>query len=252
MAPRSSFITLIFISIILLPGNGTSGNDFSVFQRVVRHYSRIRTIDSEIVQNVSSSGETAEVFKGRYRADSRGRFRIDYYYPGKQIVLNNDRGLFWYYVAENILYEIGKNGIGNAPKFNPLDEYDKRIEGRFRLKYLGSRLYDLHGRSKLYRLTDLEKGLYINLWIDHKRNVLLKKVVSDKNNRELVREVYSDYVKTGDIYFPARLDVMVRTIRGVTRNTTRYRNVILNKRFNASIFSMNFPASAEKRKLNEN
>jgi len=232
-----------------LPG---SEGHHDLFREVMKQYSRIRTIDSEIEQEIWNDENPPERFKGLYRADSTGRFRIDYSRPDAQIVLNNGKNLYWYYPNEKILYTIASLKNDAAPKLNPFAEYSKKLDDRFEIRSLGRGLHGFFQMAAVYQLIDREKGVAIVFWIDPEKHVVLKKTVSDRNGREYIKEMYGNFKKVSGIYYPSRVDVIVRTAAGIAGNTTYYRKVRLNKKFGKNLFVIEFPKDVKKRSLHEN
>ncbi len=241
------FITLCLFCFF---GRVTAG-DLSLFREIIKNNRGISSIESEITQLVSTNGNIPEQFKGRYLADDKGRFRIDYYKPETQIVIGNGRDLLWYYPKEKILYNMGRAVSGSAPKMNPYDEFSQNLEKRFGVEYMGTRIYSITKTAKLFLLKDRVSGVNIYLWIDKEKKVLLKKVVKDKNQRELIKEIYGNYKKIGNVYFPMKVDVTLRTPGGITRNITNYSNVRLNIKPGTRAFDIDLPADTVKKNYNE-
>ena len=74
-----------FLLLIVFMLNSFSGifadETTDLFEGIVDNYSKIKSIDARITQYISTPGKNKEKYKGRYRIDSAGYFRIDYNYP---------------------------------------------------------------------------------------------------------------------------------------------------------------------------
>jgi outer membrane lipoprotein-sorting protein len=219
-----------------------------LFREIIKENSRIVSIDSEIVQYINTNGQTIEKFSGRYRAVQGGRFRIDYSEPYKQTVLNNGRSLYWYYPDINTLYEIGKDSAVKEPKFNPLQEYMKN-DKKLNVLYLGRTLYGFFNLVHFFIIKDGRRGLIVEVRVDSKKNVILEKIVKDKNGFEIIKEIYGGYELIQDIYFPSRVDVYAKTANGFTRNTTHYNNARLNTDIAENIFELILPKNVKRKVL---
>ncbi|MCP4135744.1 MAG: hypothetical protein GY754_32550 [bacterium] len=230
---------------------GNSDPVKDIFQRIVKESSKVKTIDADITQEIQESGSPIQVFKGRYRVDSKGRFRIDYNEPGKQIVLQNEKGLYWYYPDDNMVYQAKKEGAERKVQINPLSEFKKGLEERFEVRSIGKQVYGFFVIAERFVVIDKVKGDTILIWVEKEKNIVLKKILRDKNNREIMKEVYSGYKIINDINLPTVIDVSARTDRGITRSTTYYRNIRLNKKLAKKIFYMDFPSNVERRTFDE-
>ena len=80
--------------------------------------------------------------------------------------------------------------------------------------------------------------------------MLLAKIVKNNLGQEIMKEIYGNYEKFKNIYFPKRIDVYARTDKGITRNTTKYYNIRLNYFLPNKIFNIRFPENVKKRYLN--
>ncbi len=232
-------------------GVGTPVTDYSLFQMIVEHNSKVTSIESHIDQEIWNGDNPPEKFSGLFRADSRGRFRIDYSMPENQVVINDGKKLYWYYPADRLLYEIASHRDSGAPKLNPLEEYSKGLEVRYRVSNMGRTVYGFFSISDLYLLIDKQSGVTIHLWIDSFRGLVNRKVVTGRDGVEIIRETYEGYESIEGIYFPSRVEVLVRTPGGVTGNSTIYRRVRLNIPMDERIFNMQFPPDVKKKYLDE-
>jgi len=234
------------IIFILFVTSELFGTDFDILKQVANENSKIKTIEADILQHIKKTGSSSENFKGRYRANSKGFFRIDYVYPEKQQVLYLGSKLFWFFPDNNLLYVSKKfDGFVN-PKVNPLKEISDIDD--VEVKYLGYTLYSIF---KFVRKYEIKKdNLIITLFVDIEKPYVYKKVVSLGGNYEIVEEKYENYKSINGVYFPQIVDVRVRNENGYTRSRTEYLNVRINLKFNNYLFKQNFPNGVERRFLN--
>lgn len=242
-------LNLVFILLFELPAY-TDASEF--FKEILKANSRIHTIDSDIVQYITTSRHSTEIFKGRYRADIKGRLRIDYNVPDKQIVLNNGRILLWYYPDDGILYQIGSNeNPASGPSISPLKEYMYReFEKMYSVTYLGKHLYGFFNTAHQFVVKNIKDGSSTDIWIDSKNNIILAKIVRDENNIEIIKEIYGSHRIINDICFPTRMDVFTRTSEGNVQSTTEYSNVRLNYDIKDNVFEIKFPKDIIRKYLN--
>jgi len=223
--------------------------NIALFKKIVEQSYRVKNIDAEIEQHILTGSSPKELFCGRYRADNRGNFRIDYSKPSRQMVLFNSTGLFWYYPDDNLVYEINSGTGSIKPAVNPLKEFSGDIEKMFRVQYLGRTIYGFFNIAHQFVIVNRKKGLNHFIWIDASRDVVLKKILKDRNGRELVREKYGNHRKVKGIWIPGRVDVYARSEEGLTVNVTIYKHLILNSKMNGAIFNCSFPPDAERRTI---
>jgi outer membrane lipoprotein-sorting protein len=244
---RVTFVlkTLLCLSVII---DIVGAENISLFRQLVEESTRISSIDAEIEQHITGANGSIELFKGRYRADSMGRFRIDYHIPYRQIVVNNGRILYWYYPDDKLLYTIGEDSgtVGN-PGINPLREFSSTLDKSIEINYLGRHLYGFFMFAHHFSLFVKGREVVIDLWIDAKKRVVLAKIVLNRAGQEILKEIYGDYKRCDGIYFPLRVDVYARTNSGITRNTTYYKNVRLNYKLRGAVFSIRFPKDVKTR-----
>jgi outer membrane lipoprotein-sorting protein len=239
---RITYIFSIPLCLFVIAGSVRAEKTLSLFRELVKESARINTIDAEIEQHIKAPDESIELFKGRYRADNMGRFRIDYHIPYHQIVVHNGRVLNWYYPDDNLLYTFGEDGgpVEN-PGMNPLREFSKRLNNVIEVNYLGRNLYGFLILAHHFSILVKDRDVIIDLWIDVKRKVVLSKTVLNRAGQEMLKEVYGGHERIGGIYFHLRVDVYARTNKGITRNTTYYKNVRLNRRLKGDIFFISLP-----------
>lgn len=225
------------------------------FGEIVQANSRVRYIDAGITQIIAEQGRGREVYRGRYRADERGRFRIDYRKPSPQIVVFDGKRLLWYFPESKTLYEMrGGATVHSRPAANPLHgiigpagEVGRRFEPRFE----GRRGYGFFKSGYSFSLRDRARNERFSILVDAKSLAIVEKTVRDGEGVEVVREVYEDYRMIDGIPFPARVTVSARTASGIVKNLTEYDHISLNGRIDASIFGLNIPANAVRKKLHE-
>jgi outer membrane lipoprotein-sorting protein len=245
------FISPLIIITIFYSELSASDADLSLFNEIIEANTGIKSIDAEIVQYINTPEHSKEVFKGRYIADNKGRFRIDYSAPFKQIVLNDGRVLYWYFPEDNILYIIGNDKANQKePKVNPLQEFkNKEFEKQFKVNYRGKHFYGFFNTSHEFIVKDVKNELNFEIRVDAKNKVLLSKIVTNSAGQEIIKEIYGSYEKIKDTFFPARIDIYARTDKGVTRNTTEYSNIRLNYSVSESQFQIKFPENAKRKYL---
>ncbi|MFH0976131.1 MAG: DUF4292 domain-containing protein [Spirochaetota bacterium] len=247
-----NIILTVFFIIIFNAASSAEETSPLPFSEIIEANTGIRSIDAEIVQHVNTPEHGREVFKGRYIADDRGRFRIDYTAPSKQIVLNNGASLYWYFHDDNVLYIIGNNAVPNKPKINPLQEFKQNESGnQFKINYMGKHFYGFFNSAHQYIVDDVKNKLSFNIMIDAKNKALLSKIITDSAGVEIMKEIYEDYKKIKNINFPSRIDIYARTDKGITRNITIYSGIRLNYSVDEKLFKAAFPADAKKKYLQQ-
>lgn len=248
LVPSKRLFLLLVLS-LLPPAVVLSGEESPLFREIIRAQSRVKTIDAEIVQYIHTPGREAEKFRGRYRADSRGRFRIDFREPERQTVLNTGTGLYWYYPDAGLLYEIGGKSAPPLPSVHPSGELAVLAGKKSRVVYMGRSLMGFLKLAHLFVIENPRKGIVLSVWVEDGRKVLLKKTVRDSRDREIIKELYGDYRDFGGIPFPCRIDVYARSNEGTVRNTTYYDNVRLNGTLEPEVFRLRLPAGTVRRQM---
>jgi hypothetical protein len=240
------FFAAIF-TVFTIDSPCAEGDGISLFRDLIRINSHVESIDAGIEQYIEEPGIEAEHFIGRFRAESAGRFRIDYNIPSRQIVLFGGATLYWYYPDDKILYKFGSGDqYANKPRINPLYDFVASFERDYRLIYLGKHLYGFFIPAHRFLLENMKNDLKVDIWIEIKRKVVLAKIIRS-GSIEILKEIYSGYKNTGGIDFPSRIDVYARSEKGIIRNTTIYSNIRLNGKFDSGIYYMSFPADTEMR-----
>lgn len=245
---KTSGIVLLFIALFIAPLRGEVD---SLFRELMRVNSRVKTIDAEIEQYIRDASGSIELFKGRYRADQSGRFRIDYHTPHNQIVVNNGRELLWYYPDDKLLYIIGTGNEETALSVHPLTELSRMVSRDFHVIYLGKHLFGFFILAHQFVITNKKKNLTIDVWIEVKRKVVVARIVRNPVGQEILKELYGDYRDVNGILFPMRIDVYARSKAGVTRNTTHYRKVFLNRSVPKRIFHLTLPDGVQMKRYGE-
>ncbi len=232
-------ISAIIIFIYSVPVvSATVGND--VFNQLVTESAKIKSVDCELTQYITERGSMSQ-YNGRYRVNESGFFRIDYSRPVRQLVIKNDKGLFWYFPDDRNLFVIGERDRSHAPGVNPLDDIIKHSGDRFSVKYLGTHFYGFFNKAHHFMIQDKHKGLVFAIISDSEKKVVLEKIIKNSDGFELIKERYTRHKKINGIYFPHRVDVFARTDTGVTRNTTYYENIMLNADIPDHLFILKIP-----------
>jgi outer membrane lipoprotein-sorting protein len=243
-------ILLVFL-LIGVSGYAETGSDRKLFERILKNNWGIKTVDASIEQLTIRGEETPLRSRGRFRAGSGGRFRIDFTSPEEQLVIYNGRDLRWYFRKEKLLYIYPGIESGKVLSSAPLEKYRNDINRRFSIKYMGFRFYRFFRIVDLYRLREKKRGRDIFLWIDSSRGVLLKRVLKDRKGVEYMKEEFRNYTKVSGFLFPRSVEVMVRTDEGITTSITRYIHVVVNRVLSEKLFEMAIPAGATKKIINE-
>jgi outer membrane lipoprotein-sorting protein len=240
------FFILLFFIFIFEKYSFSIKDEYEIFKDIVQKNSCIVSIDADIVQYIREGDNREETFKGRFRAEDNN-FRIDYFFPERQMVLNYSGKLIWYYPESKILYNISTSGnTKSALIINPLSKFSSNLKNRFEVKNISFSFYSILKFSEKYEIFDKINKYKIFLWIDRDKKYILKKIITDIKNKELVKEIYDDHEKIDGIYFPKVVEVYVRRNKGVTSNITRYNNIKLNRKISKSVFDFKFPENVKK------
>lgn len=241
------YLTIPFIFIISTLSL-YSNNKIQWFTKKINQIQSLKTIKADIEQKIVSNDKGSEIFKGRYRADSYGNIRIDYFFPKKMIVFCNSKGIYWFYPQNKIVYYSSsvskKSMIPN--KLNIILPGD-----RYKIIYFGKDKIDLFTSVKVFKIRDIINKSSLFYYLDFQTGIVLQKRVVDSENRELIKEIYGKYKKIKSIDIPHQVDVRVRTENGIVKNITEYKNIIVNGNINKRIFQINFPSDVEWRKFDE-
>lgn len=217
-----------------------------IIEALISEQNRIRTIDCTLTQLIYEDGNSMR-YAGRYRADSKGRFRVDYTIPSKQTVLNTPGGLYWHMPGDNALYIIrSKSPALTGPGSRGIGNMMKKIDDSMELKYLGTHLYGFFTVAHRFIMIDRGKGNKMEIVAGARDNIILEKKVIDRDGTEVMREVYSDYTTVGGMHFPLRVDVFAKTGTGVTRSISFYRDIRLNDSIPDEVFRLRVPGNVRK------
>jgi len=253
---RGFFTSLVALaSLALIPAvspKGIAAGGPPGFGEILRANSRVRCIDAGITQVITEQGRGREVYRGRYRADEMGRFRIDYRKPSPQIVVYDGKRLLWYFPVRKTLYEMRSGAAGRSrPAANPLQHLSGEIEKRFESRFEGRKGYGFFKSGYSFSLRDRARDERFSILVDAKNLAIVEKTVRGEEGVEMVREAYEDYRTIDGIPFPARVTVSARTASGIVKNLTEYDHISLNGKIDASIFRLDIPESAVRKKLHE-
>lgn len=235
----------IFFLTVIRPATPLGADD-RVLEAIINEQNRIKTIDCTLSQLIYESGSSSR-YLGRFRADFKGRFRIDYTQPSRQTVLNTKTGLFWHMPESNTIYIIPSKGpsvAGHAAR--GFGTMIKKIERNMDLKYLGLHLYGFFTPAHRFILIDKHTGTRMVIISGARDNIILEKKIIDRDGYEVMREVYGDYTSLDGIFFPLRVDVFARTDTGITRSISRYSDIVLNKDINDGVFQLKVPYNTRK------
>jgi len=229
---------------VVLSATAFAGSD-DLLQQVMAVQEKIRTIDCAIEQIIHEGG-SASRYAGRYRADSSGRFRIDYREPSEQTVVNTSSSLLWYIRESGTLFVIpARNPDAASPSPALAGNFVKKIDATMKVHYLGTGFHGFFTSAHRFLLVNGATGIKIEMTTGIRDNIILEKRVRDRDGREVMREIYSEYREIDTMKFPHRVDVFALTERGVTRSISKYRDVVLNSNIPENIFVLKVPGNAK-------
>lgn len=240
-------IILLFMSafITLVVSSSAESSD-KLIDALLDEQDKIRSIDCSLTQLIFEEGSSTR-YEGRFRAVSGGRFRIDYYKPSIQTVLNTENGLFWHIPEYNTLYIIpsanpstGRDGMAGAG--NVL----KKIHRDMELKYLGIHFRGFFSPVHEFIILDKKNGMKIEIFAGARDNIILEKKIIDRDGNEVMHEVYGNYARVHGVLFPHRVDVFAKTKNGVTRSISEYEGIMLNGKIHESVFRLKVPKNIRK------
>lgn len=240
---------IIILGLIFLPITPLPAEDSGIMENIINNYSRFSTISGSMVQHIINPDGSFERFSGDYAASGSGFIRIDYYSPSRQIVINNSKGLFWYYPDRDIVFfsKSGDSRNESLPAF--LKSIGEKRGHDFLLKYEGRRFYRFFRRAHVYSI-NLKNGARIRVWVEPEGRYILRKYILDSAGREIVKELYSDYLESDGIYVPSVIEIHARTNSGIVRTLTEYSNVKINGVLKDSAFDFTIKSSMEVRSFN--
>ncbi len=245
---KKSIIFLIFI--FIFPIALFPAEKMELMKGVIDNYAQFNTISGSIEQHIFNPDGSYHRLSGDYAASGSGLLRIDYYSPSRQIVVSNSKGLFWYYPDRDILF-VSKSSENNNES---LPAFLKRISAgsgdNISLEYEGRVFYSFFRRAHVYKI-NLKNKTGIRVWIEPEGRYILRKYVLDSAGREIVKELYSDYIESDGIYIPSVIELHVRTVKGTVRTLTEYKNLRVNNVLKDSLFDFSIKSSMDVRSLDD-
>lgn len=228
-----------------------SSDESALMQRIINNYSAFNSIQASIVQHIFNPDKSYFRMTGEYCATGAGLMRIDYIFPSRQIVINNSKGLFWYYPDREVVYsaESGHTNNESLPVF--LKRVYEDGEDLFQLSYRGKKYYGFFSRAHVFDIKLKNKNT-VRVWADYYGKYILRKYLLDSSGREIVKELYSDYKMINGIFVPSVIEVHARTSGGTVRTLTEYSNIVINKKINSSSFKFEIKKNMQVRSFNDN
>ncbi len=246
---KKNIFSLLFIFIFSIPL--FPGEKLDLMESIIKNYAQFNSISGSIEQHIFNPDGSYHRLSGDYAASGSGLLRIDYYSPSRQTVVSNSEGLFWYYPDRDILF-VSKSG---SSKNESLPAFIKRISEKggdnISLKYEGRFFYGFFRRAHVYRI-NLKNKTGIRVWVEPEGRYILRKYVLDSAGREIVKELYSDYIESDGIYIPSVIELHVRTASGTVRTLTEYTNLRVNNVIKDSLFDFRIKSSMDVRSLDDN
>ncbi len=236
-----TFFIFLFLYIVLFPllsYSQTPGE--SIIEQFIKENDKLTSIDCSLEQIIYENN-TIEKYKGRYRSDKKGRFRIDYNEPFAQTVISTGKNILWYIPASEILYVIqnGPADAGNLKKLYP--KLSGGIEKSLSHRYLGMWPCGFFTLAHRFLFIDVKNGLKLDMAIAVKDLRLLEKRIRDRDGKEIMKEIYSDYHTIGQVLLPGRVDVYAKTKNGYVRSISFYSDIRLNIPIADEVFKMRIP-----------
>lgn len=241
----------IFSIIIILIYTAALRADAPSFDRIINDYNSIKTITASIKQQVYMPGGEVRYFSGEYYAESGGNLRIDYFYPGRETVISNSTGLYWYIPERKTVY-VQKGAHPDTGFLNP--SFERIIEGSaadLELEYEGNEFYSFFKRAAVWRITSAKSGLTVKVWTDPDGLYVIRKFVLDSEGSEIVREIYSGHIYTGGVYLPSYIEMFARTPSGIVHSYTEYGNINVNTSLAPGFFVFKKEKDTVERGLDE-
>ncbi len=234
--------TSITVSLILfhLSFSFSQTTEANILQKFIKENDKITSIDCSLEQIIYENN-AIEKYKGRYRSDKKGRFRIDYSEPSTQTVISNEKNLLWYMPDSEILYVIqnGPADAGNHKRLYP--KLSGGIDKSLKHRYLGMWPCGFFTLAHHFLFIDVKNGLKLDMAIAVKDLRLLEKRIRDRDGKEIIKEMYGDYHTIGQVLFPGRVDVYAKTKNGYVRSISFYSNIQLNIPLGDEVFKMRVP-----------
>lgn len=212
----------------------------SILEQFIQETDKISSIDCSLEQIIYENN-IVEKYRGRYRSDKKGRFRIDYSEPSTQTVISTGKNLLWYMPASETLYVIKNDpaSAGNQKILYP--KLSGSVEKSLSHRYLGIWPCGFFTLAHHFVFIDAKNGLKLDMAIAVKDLRLLEKRIRDCDGKEIMKEMYGDYRSIGQVLFPGRVDVYARTKNGFVRSISFYRDIQLNIPIDDEIFIMHVP-----------
>jgi len=234
------FVILFFVC------TSTYASDIN-FNQFINDYSEVRSIKGSIVQYIYS-GTSIEKLTGDYTAVSEGWFRIDYTEPEKQIVIANDKGLYWFYPVRNLLFLKQKDNDDEISlSGNPLIRNFNNVN----ILYQGIRFYGLLKFAHVYNFKTPSGTTSVNIWFDPEKRYVVRKYIIDDTGREMMKEIYHEHFVSGKIYIPSKIELFIRSRNGVVHTRTEYSNLLINFTPDNRIFDFRIQKNMTVHDLNE-
>ncbi len=241
-------ILYVLVSLALfqlsLHAEGADFNDF------LKGYSSIKSIKGTITQYIYT-GSGIEKFSGDYSAIADGWFRIDYTYPERQVVINNSSGLYWYYPERELLFlkyrDEYDSGIISSLPGNPLMKSFEKID----VVYEGLRFYGIFRYAHVYSFKSGEDGNSVHIWFEPHRRFMVRRYITDKSGRELMKEIYHEHVEVEEACIPSVIELFIRSNNGPIHTITKYNSVVVNKYPDKKLFDFAIKKNMTIRGFNE-
>lgn len=241
--------TRIYLTLILLFFiQSVSYSDTESFNQFLKEYSSVKSIKGTIVQYIHS-GASVEKMSGHYTAVDKGWFRIDYTTPERQIVIANNKGLFWFYPERNLLFKKEKNP--DRYTYIPGSPLIKNFNN-INIVYQGIRLYGLIKYAHVYSFRNLSGNSSVYIWFDSRRRYVVRKYIIDDSGREIMKEIYHEFFYTGSAYIPSKIELFLRSENGIIHTQTEYRDLKVNYSTDNRIFDFEIQQNMTVRELNDN
>ena len=220
------------------------------FNQFINNYSSVKSLSGTIVQHVYD-GASSEKISGDYFAVREGWFRIDYNEPEKQIVICNNKGLYWYYPDRNLVF-VAKKVTGNSSSSvwlpgNPISEKFNDVN----ICYRGIRFYGLLKYAHVYTFKNAAGNNSVIIWFEPGRRYVVRKYIIDNSGHEIMKEIYHQYFTNGTAYIPSKIELFVCSQNGIIHTLTEYSNISVNYQTDMRIFEFIIKNNMTLREFNE-
>jgi outer membrane lipoprotein-sorting protein len=217
------------------------------FERFIQDYSSVKCIKGNIIQYIHTN-VSVEKLSGDYIAVSEGWFRIDYTEPEKQIVINNNKGLFWFYPDKNLLFFKKRELLAESVlPVNPLLNDFTRLK----IVYQGIRFYSLLKYAHVYSFKMQSGNNSVKIWFDSGRRFIVRKYIIDNSGREIMKEIYHKHFIADGVYIPSQIELFVRSMNGLIHTRTEYGNLSINTFPDQRMFEFDIKKNMTVREFNE-